>query len=58
MGNSVLTSINFIRSSIEEFFNYKSNLLGEYKTVVNKEVTRNGVTVKLNKVLLDEDQIL
>lgn len=35
-----------------------NNDLDSYSKVVNKEITKNGVTVKLNEVILDEDEII
>ncbi|EKQ51556.1 MULTISPECIES: DUF4179 domain-containing protein [unclassified Clostridium] len=31
--------------------------LDEYKTVVNKSITENGITVQLNEVILDENEL-
>ena len=45
-------------TSIEELIHHKDGSLQEYKSVINKEVTQNGVSGKLNEVVLDDGQIL
>ena len=58
MGNGVSANVNLIRTGIEELFHYSGSSLEDYKTIINKAVIQNGVTVKLNEVILDDDQIL
>lgn len=58
MGNNVLAGINIFGISIENFFNYKDNSLQDYKAVINKEIIKNGISVKLNEFIIDEDQII
>lgn len=45
-----------ISSSISSFLGIERNL-DDYKTVVNKSVTDKGITVKLNEVVLDGDEL-
>jgi hypothetical protein len=60
----VLTSIGFaspsfasdISYTIGNFLGIQKNLDG-YKTVVNKTITDNSITVKLNEVILDGNQL-
>jgi len=67
----VLTSIGFatpslasnvrnisysIGRNISDFLGLQRNL-DEYKTVINKEVTANSITVKLNEVILDGNEL-
>lgn len=49
----VITGIDDISS----FFGIAKSL-DEYKTIVNKSVTDNGITVKLNEVILDGSEII
>jgi len=45
-----------IGRNISDFLGLQRNL-DEYKTVINKEVTANSITVKLNEVILDGDEL-
>lgn len=58
MGNSVLASINILGMSIEEFIKVKPDSLESYKAVLDKAITKDGITVKLDEVILDDNQIL
>jgi hypothetical protein len=58
LGGKVLASINLIGTTIEEFISYKFNSLEDYKTVIDKAITENDVTVKLNEIMLDDNQII
>ena len=58
VGNDVLAYIDIIGTRIESFINYKGNSLEDYKTIVNKVVTKNDVSVKLNEVIFDGDEVL
>ncbi|HEY5560590.1 MAG TPA: DUF4179 domain-containing protein [Clostridiaceae bacterium] len=58
MSRNVLANVNIFGTSIEEFFHLKTNTLQNYKTVINKAVTDNGVTVKLNEFMMDETGIM
>ena len=57
-GNNVLGKINKLGTSIEEFLNHKDNSLQDYKTIINKSVTNNGITAQLNEFMIDEDEII
>lgn len=41
---------------VGSFMGIQKNL-DDYKTVINKAITNNGVTVQLNEVILDEDEL-
>ncbi|MHB8126580.1 MAG: DUF4179 domain-containing protein [Desulfitobacteriaceae bacterium] len=67
LGFCVLTSIWFASpsfasnvsstiSNISSFLGLQKNL-DEYKTVINKEVTDNSITVKLNEVILNGNEL-
>lgn len=47
---------NIIGRDIGSLLGIQKNL-DEYKTVVNKDITDKGITVKLNEVILDENQL-
>lgn len=47
---------NIIGRDIGSLLGIQKNL-DEYKTVVNKSVTNKGITVKLNEVILDGNQL-
>ncbi|AQR94485.1 DUF4179 domain-containing protein [Clostridium saccharoperbutylacetonicum] len=52
-----LSKINLVSESISSFLGIEKNL-EDYNTVVNKAITDNGVTVKLNEVILDDNELL
>lgn len=58
-GVRALTKVLFITGidEISSFFGIAKNL-DEYKTVVNKSVTDNGITVKINDVILDGSEMI
>ena len=56
-GNQVLASINIIGFDIASRLGIESNL-EEYKTVVDKAVTKNGITIQLNEVVLDGNELI
>jgi hypothetical protein len=58
IGNDVLAYVDIIGTKIESFINYKGNSLEDYKTVVNKEITKNEILVKLNEVIFDGQEVL
>lgn len=35
-----------------------NNDIDKYSTIVNKEITKHGITVKLNEVILDDDELI
>ncbi len=41
---------------VGSFMGIQKNI-NDYKTVINKAITNNGVTVQLNEVILDEDEL-
>ena len=54
---SNVRSISYtISSNISNFLGLQKNL-DEYQTVINKEVTDNSITVKLNEVILDGNEL-
>lgn len=56
-GAYALAKINLLSENISSFLGIERNL-EDYKTMVNKSVINNGVTVKLNEVVLEEDELL
>jgi hypothetical protein len=58
MGVNALTSVLEMPQvqDIASFFKIRKNL-DEYKTVVNKAITDNGITIQLNEVILDGNEI-
>lgn len=56
-GNQVLASINMLGSDIASRLSIESNL-EEYKTVVDKSITKDGITIQLNEVILDVDELI
>jgi hypothetical protein len=52
-----LSKINLVSESISSFLGIEKNL-EDYNTVINKAITDNGVTVKLNEVILDDNELL
>ena len=56
-GNQVLASINIIGFDIASRLGIENNL-EEYKTVVDKSVTNKGITMQLNEVVLDGNELI
>jgi hypothetical protein len=52
-GGHAWASINIFVSNMASFMGLDENL-DKYSTVVNKEITKDGITVKLNEVILDD----
>lgn len=46
-----------VRESIESALNIEKNI-DDYKTVINKRVTDNNITIQLNEVILDEKELI
>lgn len=57
LGNDILSYANTIAYDIASFLGIEKNL-DEYKTVVNESITKNGITIKLNEVILDADELV
>ena len=57
IGNNVLATINIISEDIASRLGIEKNL-DDYKTVVNKSITKNGVTIQLNEVILNGDELI
>lgn len=55
--NSVLANIKLIFFDIGEYLKSDSNF-EEYGTVVNKAITKNGITIQLNEVILDRGDLI
>ena len=55
---------SYAYAGINSFFYDIASVLGieknldEYKTVVNQSITKNGITVQLNEVILDNDELI
>ena len=56
-GAYALSKVNLFSESISSFLGIERNL-EDYNTVINKSVMDNGVTVKLNEVVLDYNELL
>lgn len=56
-GAYAMSKINLFSESISSFLGIEKNL-EDYNTVINKSVMDNGVTVKLNEVILDDNELL
>lgn len=56
-GAYALSKVNLFSENISSFLGIEKNL-EDYNTVINKSVTDNGVTVKLNEVILDDDEMI
>lgn len=52
-----ISKINLVSESISSFLGIDKNL-DDYNTVINKAIIDNGVTVKLNEVILDDNELL
>ncbi|WP_027625942.1 DUF4179 domain-containing protein [Clostridium lundense] len=55
---NVLANIKLLGISIEEFIQNKSSTLKDYKTVIEKDVKQNDVSIKLNEFILDGNQVV
>ena len=58
MGEAVLAGMEILGARIEDIIRFSSGSPEDYKTVVGKEVTQNDITVLLNEVLLDDNQLI
>lgn len=56
-GAYAISKVNLFSESISSFLGIEKNL-EDYNTVINKSVIDNGVTVKLNEVMLDNNELL
>ncbi|WP_276619489.1 DUF4179 domain-containing protein [Syntrophomonas wolfei] len=50
-------NVNLIVSNIASYLGIEKNL-DDYSTVVNQAITRDGLTIQLNEVILDTDQLV
>lgn len=57
LGDNVLAYANTLAYDIASYLGIEKNL-DEYKTVVNQSISKNGLTVQLNEVVLDNDQLV
>ncbi|WP_291650217.1 DUF4179 domain-containing protein [Clostridium sp.] len=55
--NEVIAAVKLTMFDIKNYLRVNDNL-DEYSTVVNKSVSKNGITVQLNEVILDKDEII
>jgi hypothetical protein len=55
---AILAKIAAVRSSIESYLGSNEGDLEDYKTVIGKTVQDQGITAKLNEVVLDDELIL
>ncbi|MCY6369381.1 DUF4179 domain-containing protein [Clostridium ganghwense] len=57
LGNQVWACANTIVYDIASHLGIEKSL-DEYKTVIDKSITNNGITIKLNEVILDKDELI
>lgn len=57
LGEHVYAYANNIAYNISSFLGIEKDL-DPYKTVLNKSITKNGLTVQLNEVIFDTDQLV
>lgn len=55
--NEVIAAVKLTIFDIKNYLGVTNNL-DEYSTVINKAVSKNGITVQLNEVILDKDEII
>lgn len=55
--NEISATVKLAMFNIENYLGINKNL-DEYKTVVNTAINKNGITVQLNEVILDKDEII
>lgn len=55
--NEVIAAVKLTMFDIKNYLGFNDNL-DEYSTIVNKAVSKNGITVQLNEVILDKDEII
>ncbi len=56
-GSVVFANINWLFYDIRSFLGIEKNL-DDYKTVVNNSITKDGLTITLNEVILDGDNLI
>lgn len=57
IGNEALANIKLMASDIGNYLGINKDL-SDYKTVVGKTITKDGVTIQLNEVILDKDELI
>ena len=55
--NEVIAAVKLTMFDIKNYLGVNYNL-DEYSTVVNEAISKNGITVQLNEVILDKDEII
>lgn len=55
--NEVIAAVKLTMFDIKNYLGVNKDL-DEYKTVVNKAISKNGITIQLNEVILDEDEVI
>jgi hypothetical protein len=55
--NEVVAAVKLTMFDIKNYLGVNNNL-DEYSTIVNEAVSKNGITVQLNEVILDKDEII
>lgn len=56
-GNEVIASVRLAMFDIGNYLGVNEDL-EDYTTVVNDSVSKNGITVQLNEVILDKDEVI
>lgn len=57
IGNEAVANIKLMVSDIGNYLGTNKDL-SDYKTIVGKTITKDGVTIQLNEVILDKDELI
>lgn len=57
LGDEVIANVKLAMFDIGNYLGVNKDL-EDYKTVVNRTVSKNGITIQLNEVILDKDEII
>jgi len=57
IGNEAVANIKLIASDVGNYLGISKDL-SDYKTLVGKTITKDGVTIQLNEVILDKDELI
>lgn len=55
--NEVIAAVKLTMFDIKNYLGVNKDL-DEYKTVVNEAISKNGITIQLNEVILDKDEVI
>jgi len=57
IGNEAIANIRLMASDVGNYLGISKDL-SDYKTAVGKTITKDGVTIQLNEVILDKDELI